>query len=95
MLYAAKGAPALQATSPSSGDAALTPNTARIRYLEQHPELVFGGGSKVDNSPAGQDRAQEVRCPALPPLLLRGWALAPELGCDAGSDAGSTEGRWC
>lgn len=44
-----------------SGEGNLTPNTARIRYLEQHPELVFGGGSKVGNSPLGQDQEPQVR----------------------------------
>lgn len=30
----------------------LSPSSARLRFLEQHPELVFGGGSKkVGNSP--------------------------------------------
>jgi len=31
-----------------------SPSTARLRFLEQNPELVFGGGSKkVENSPNG------------------------------------------
>jgi hypothetical protein len=35
-------------------DGPLSPSSARLRFLEQHPELVFGGGGKkVGNSPNG------------------------------------------
>lgn len=37
--------------SPSV-DKNLTPQTAQLRWLEKHPELVFGGGNKISNSPA-------------------------------------------
>jgi len=36
----------------SSAAANLTPNTARLRWLEQNPELAFGGGNKLAASPA-------------------------------------------
>lgn len=30
----------------------MTPTTARLRMLEQNPELAFGGGTKLAASPA-------------------------------------------
>jgi len=48
--------------SSSSSPADDTPRTAHLRWLEEHPELAFGGGAKIANSP----EAEEVRR-----LLLR------------------------
>lgn len=28
-----------------------TPRSAHLRWLEEHPELAFGGGAKIANSP--------------------------------------------
>ena len=44
-------------SSSSSSPAEDTPRTAHLRWLEMHPELAFGGGPKIANSP----EAEEVR----------------------------------
>ncbi|PRW58043.1 hypothetical protein C2E21_3299 [Chlorella sorokiniana] len=52
------GSPARAAAAAGGADS-LTPNTARLRYLEQNPELAFGGGTKLAASPApGEGEAQ-------------------------------------
>ncbi|KAL4433783.1 hypothetical protein ABPG75_000224 [Micractinium tetrahymenae] len=50
----ARSAPAQRpAASAAAGcPANLTPTTARLRLLEQNPELAFGGGTKLADSPA-------------------------------------------
>lgn len=45
------GSPAAAAAS-SPQAVNMTPNTARLRWLEQNPELAFGGGAKLAASPA-------------------------------------------
>ena len=32
-----------------------TPRTAHLKWLEQHPEVAFGGGSKIANAPTEQE----------------------------------------
>ncbi|GAB4821135.1 hypothetical protein N2152v2_008181 [Parachlorella kessleri] len=74
MLLAGKQLPLLlssHAISPSNDN--LTPNTARIRFLEQHPELVFGGGSKVGNSPTSEEAEQLVRRKTAQERHLEEW----------------------
>lgn len=51
------GSPAAAAGSANAAN--LTPNTARLRWLEENPELAFGGGTKLAASPApGEAEAQ-------------------------------------
>jgi hypothetical protein len=47
----------LVASSSSSPAVDDSPRTAHLRWLEEHPELAFGGGSKIANFP----EAEEVR----------------------------------
>lgn len=52
--------PALRmSASPAAGSpATLTPNTARLHWLEQNPDLAFGGSTKLAASPADAAAAQ-------------------------------------
>ncbi len=61
-------------TAPAAaGPAAnLTPTTARLRLLEQHPELAFGGGTKLAPSPACQ--ADQSRKMTAEERHLQEWA---------------------
>ncbi|KAL4513375.1 hypothetical protein Ndes2437B_g00586 [Nannochloris sp. 'desiccata'] len=43
------------ASSLSSSPADDTPRTAHLRWLEAHPELAFGGGPKIANSPEAEE----------------------------------------
>lgn len=53
--------PAGAVRAVTSSPATLTPTTARLRMLEQHPELAFGGGTKLAASPAcQQDQARKL-----------------------------------
>jgi hypothetical protein len=43
------------ASSSSSSPADDTPRTAHLKWLEAHPELAFGGGPKIANSPETEE----------------------------------------
>ncbi len=48
-------APSPCTTPRSDGSADLSPNAARLRFLEQNPHLAFGGGAKLADSPEQPD----------------------------------------
>lgn len=57
--------PAAAGATGGASAANLTPNTARLRWLEQNPELAFGGGTKLAASPApGEADAQQRKLTA-------------------------------
>jgi hypothetical protein len=47
--------PSPSITPRSDGSADLSPNSARLRFLEQNPHLAFGGGAKLADSPVQPD----------------------------------------
>lgn len=49
-------APAAEQGSPG-GSAPLTPRSAHLRWLEENPEMAFGGGTKLAASPQRDETA--------------------------------------
>ena len=49
-------APEVEQASPSGG-APLTPRSAHLRWLEENPEMAFGGGTKLAASPQRDESA--------------------------------------
>ncbi|KAL4450729.1 hypothetical protein ABPG77_001085 [Micractinium sp. CCAP 211/92] len=62
----------LRSAAKAGPAANLTPTTARLRLLEQHPELAFGGGTKLAPSPACQ--ADQSRKMTAEERHLQEWA---------------------
>jgi len=50
-----------------------TPRSARLRWLEEHPELAFGGGAKIANSPGAMEEVRKNAMAGLALLILWWW----------------------
>ena len=55
-IAAEQPAPAADQASPSGGGP-LTPRSAHLRWLEENPEMAFGGGTKLAASPPRDESA--------------------------------------
>ena len=72
MLALPVGSPVAAAAAP--GSASLTPNTARLRWLEANPELAFGGTTKLAASPAPGEAEGQPRKLTAEERHLMEWA---------------------